>query len=357
MRYGSVCSGIEAATLAWHHLGWEPVFFSEIESFPSAVLAHHYPSVPNLGDFTTITKDSYHGSIDLLVGGTPCNSFSMAGQRRGLEDPRGDLALQFVRLARDAGARWVVWENVPGVLSSADGRDFRVLIQAFTQGGYSIAYRVLDAQYTRVPQFPRAIPQRRRRLFLVGYCGDWTIPAKVLFDGEMCGGDSTPRRCIWQDSASYAQGCTREHLYFDIRSKEHCSDAVFPTIKNSDHKGGLGVCTMFYENHAQDSRCTSIDSSMVITARAGTGGNNLPLVQECICINAEDSTGPTVGCGGFANACRAKATQCVCTHTSVRKLLPTEVEALFGMPRNYTQIPYRGKSAEQCPDSLRYKAL
>ncbi|MFZ9080998.1 MAG: DNA cytosine methyltransferase, partial [Alphaproteobacteria bacterium] len=117
MRYGSVCSGIEAATMAWHSLGWVPSFFSEIEAFPRAVLEHHYPEVPVHGDFTTIGADQY-GSIDLLVGGTPCQSFSIAGLRKGLDDDRGNLALEFLRLAQRKQPKWVVWENVPGVLSS-----------------------------------------------------------------------------------------------------------------------------------------------------------------------------------------------------------------------------------------------
>ena len=123
MRYLSVCSGIEAATAAWHPLGWEAAAFSETEAFPRAVLRHHYPDVPLHGDFTSIRGDEY-GSIGLLVGGTPCQSFSVAGLRGGLADDRGDLALQFLRLAQRARPQGVVWENVPGVLSSNGGRDF-----------------------------------------------------------------------------------------------------------------------------------------------------------------------------------------------------------------------------------------
>jgi len=123
MRYGSVCSGIEAATVAWHPLGWEPAFFSEIEPAPRSVLAYHYPDVPCHGDFTTIGADQY-GPIDLLVGGTPCQSFSVAGLRGGLDDDRGNLALEFLRLAQRKRPKWLVWENVPGVLSSNGGRDF-----------------------------------------------------------------------------------------------------------------------------------------------------------------------------------------------------------------------------------------
>ncbi|HOQ47970.1 MAG TPA: DNA cytosine methyltransferase, partial [Bryobacteraceae bacterium] len=122
MIYGSVCSGIEAATVAWEPLGFRPAWFAEIDPFCSALLSHRYPGVPNLGDFREIRAES--GPIDLLVGGTPCPSFSVAGRRGGLADPRGQLAIEFCRLAGRLRPRWVVWENVPGVLSSNGGRDF-----------------------------------------------------------------------------------------------------------------------------------------------------------------------------------------------------------------------------------------
>jgi len=186
MRYGSVCSGIEAATVAWHHLGWEPAFFSEIEAAPSAVLAHHYPEVPLHGDFTTIGKNEY-GKIDLLVGGTPCQSFSVAGLRGGLADDRGNLALEFCRLAQREQPRWIVWENVPGVLSSSGGRDFGSILGALEDLGYGLAYRVLDAQFF-------GVPQRRRRVFVVGYLGDWRRPAAVLFERHSLSGHPAPRR-------------------------------------------------------------------------------------------------------------------------------------------------------------------
>ena len=125
MRYLSVCSGVEAATVAWHGLGWQPVAFSEIEKFPSQVLAHHYPDVPNLGDMTKYKEWNFGTSgLDLLVGGTPCQSFSVAGLRKGLEDPRGNLALVYCGILDKFRPKWFVWENVPGVLSSNDGRDF-----------------------------------------------------------------------------------------------------------------------------------------------------------------------------------------------------------------------------------------
>ncbi len=186
MRYLSVCSGIEAASVAWHHLGWEPVGFSEIEPFPSEVLKHRFPEVPNYGDMTQHGSWPIRpGDIDLLIGGTPCQSFSVAGLRKGLEDPRGNLMLTYLAIAARLQPRWVVWENVPGVLSSNRGRDFATFLSALGQLGYGWAYRVLDAQYVRVGRWPRAVPQRRRRVFVVGRllergAGDWTAAAEVL---------------------------------------------------------------------------------------------------------------------------------------------------------------------------------
>ena len=185
MRYLSVCSGVEAASVAWHPLGWEPVGFSEIESFPAAVLAHHYPTVPNFGDLTKHeTWPLASGSVELLVGGTPCQAFSVAGKRAGLDDPRGQLMLAYLDLAGRLRPRWIVWENVPGVLSSNGGRDFGAFLGGLEQLGYGWAYRVLDAQWVRTQRHPRAVPQRRRRVFVVGCLGDSASAAAVLFERE-----------------------------------------------------------------------------------------------------------------------------------------------------------------------------
>ncbi len=193
MKYLSVCSGIEAATMAWHPLGWEPVAFSEIEKFPSQVLAHHYPDVPNWGDMTKF-QEWPDADVDLLVGGTPCQSFSVAGLRKGLADPRGNLMLTYLAIARRYQPRWLVWENVPGVLSSNKGRDFAAFIRGLEECGYHAAWRVLDAQYVRVDGFARAVPQRRRRVFVVGYLGDWRRAAAVLFEREGMHGHPAPSR-------------------------------------------------------------------------------------------------------------------------------------------------------------------
>jgi len=186
LRYLSVCSGIEAATVAWHPLGWTAAAYSEIEKFPSQVLAHHYPDVPNVGDMTKF-KEWNIGSIDLLVGGTPCQSFSVAGLRKGLDDPRGNLMLTFLAIADQYRPRWLVWENVPGVLSSNGGKDFGTFLGALGELGYGFAYRILDAQYF-------GVAQRRRRVFVVGHLGDWRAAAAVLFERHSLSGDSAPSR-------------------------------------------------------------------------------------------------------------------------------------------------------------------
>jgi DNA (cytosine-5)-methyltransferase 1 len=186
LRYGSVCSGIEAASVAWKPLGWRASFVSEIEPFPRAVLSHHQPETPLHGDFTTIQAGQYE-PIDLLVGGTPCQSFSIAGLRGGLDDDRGNLALEYLRLADRLRPRWLVWENVPGVLSSNGGRDFGAILGGMVELGYGVAYRVLDAQHF-------GVAQRRRRVFVVGYLGDWRRAAAVLFERESLSGHPAPRR-------------------------------------------------------------------------------------------------------------------------------------------------------------------
>jgi DNA (cytosine-5)-methyltransferase 1 len=187
LNYLSVCSGIEAATVGWHHMGWNPIAFSEIEKFPSQVLAHHYPNVPNLGDMTKYKEWELSEPIDILVGGTPCQSFSVAGLRKGLDDPRGNLALTYVGILDKFRPKWCIWENVPGVLSSGGGRDFGSFLGALGEVGYGWAYRVLDAQYF-------GVPQRRRRVFVVGCLGDWRSAAEVLFDPHSLSGNTKKGR-------------------------------------------------------------------------------------------------------------------------------------------------------------------
>ena len=200
LRYLSVCSGMEAASVAWHPLGWTPVGFSEIEPFPCAILKHRFPNTPNYGSLTEYKQWPLEpGAIDLLVGGTPCQSFSVAGLRKGLDDPRGNLALVFLGLADKLKPRWIVWENVPGVLSSNGGRDLGSFLGALVQLGYGFAMRVLDAQHF-------GVPQRRRRVFVVACLGDWRAPAEVLLESDCVRRDTKKGRAKGQSVAASVEG-------------------------------------------------------------------------------------------------------------------------------------------------------
>ena len=208
IRYLDVCSGYSAFTLASAGLGFRCVGYSEIEAFPRAVLEQRHGAVPVewdhrfvpgsnttplFGDFTKI-ENHHVGPVDLLAGGTPCQAFSVAGKRLGLDDPRGNLTLEFLALARRVRARWLVWENVPGFLSHDSGRTMGTFLRLLGELGYGWAYRVLDAQYVRVDGHEGAVPQRRRRLFVVAHLGDAAGPAAVLFERESLRGDPAPRR-------------------------------------------------------------------------------------------------------------------------------------------------------------------
>jgi len=358
MRYLSVCSGIEAATCAWHPLGWEPVAFSEIEQFPSEVLKYHYPHVPNLGDMTKFEEWNL-GAIDLLVGGTPCQSFSVAGLRKGLDDPRGNLMLTYLAIARKHRPRWLVWENVPGVLSSNGGQDFASLLRGLDELGYGWAYRVLDAQYVRTQQFPRAVPQRRSRVFVVGYLGDWHRAAAVLFERSCLSGNSPPSRAKKQSPASNPEGSLRTGnrlqafgAYVDdgtasaMKARDFrdatdlitepvmvhgtqdpiTSDVAFPLATNQGQENAL-----VYEYHPADSRVKDMGNvCQTMTQRWGTGGGNVPV---------------TIVNGTVSVALASMA---------VRRLTPIECERLQGFRDGYTEVPWRGKST---PDGLRYRAL
>jgi DNA (cytosine-5)-methyltransferase 1 len=256
MRYLSVCSGVEAATVAWHGLGWQPVAFSEIEKFPSQVLAHHYPDVPNLGDMTKYKEwDFGTTGLDLLVGGTPCQSFSVAGLRKGIEDPRGNLALVYCGILDKFRPKWFVWENVPGVLSSGGGRDFGSLLGAMAELGYSCAYRVLDAQYF-------GVPQRRKRVFIVGHLGDWRNPAKVLFESDSLLRDTKKVRKTRQEPTSSA-----------IPSVANCIQTTCHDYSRAD-----GFNMIAFENSRRDGVRLYNDKTNTLQAFAGTGGGNGPCV-------------------------------------------------------------------------------
>lgn len=187
MNYLSVCSGIEATSVAWMPIGWTPVAFSEIEPFACSLLAHHYPEVPNMGDITCIDGRQFLNSVDILVGGTPCQGFSIAGKRGGLQDARSGLARHFVRLIRECRPRLFLWENVCGALSTHGGRDFGTLIRALAECGYCVGWRVFDAQFF-------GVPQRRRRVFVIGHSGSGRAVAEILFERQGLCGTAAARR-------------------------------------------------------------------------------------------------------------------------------------------------------------------
>ena len=332
MRYLSVCSGIEAASVAWHPLGWTPVAFSEIEPFPSAVLAHRYPHVPNFGDMTNHAAWPIQpGDIDLLVGGTPCQSFSVAGLRRGLSDPRGGLMLTYLEIARRLRPRWIVWENVPGVLSSGRGRDFGSFVGALGELGYGWAYRVLDSQWVRTHGHPRAVPQRRRRVFVVGCLGDGRSPAEVLFERESVFRDSSPRRAKGEGSAADAEGCAG-------------------TVSSKWAKGTGGPAESWVaaeqSNTINGWDVGERDTHAVAHAFYSTGGTHG--------VNRHPEVSPAVKVG---SALGIPSPPAVARAMTVRRLTPRECERLQGFPDDWTLIPWRGKPADQCADGPRYKAL
>ena len=281
MTYLSVCSGIEAASVAWEPLGFKPIGFAEIEPFPCELLKQKYPAVKNYGDITQYEKWNI-GQFDILVGGTPCQSFSIAGKRGGTADERGALMYAYLGIVEAYRPRWIVWENVPGVLSSNSGYDFTSFLAGLEECGYGWAYRVLDAQYF-------GVPQRRRRVFVVGHIDNRTdLAAEVLFEPQgVCGNIAAGSETQKETTAFIGKGVN----YF--------------------RRGGN------FKYH-KDKKAATLRNS------AASDCFDLVLARE---------------------------------KKYIRRLTPLECERLQGFPDNYTQIEWRGKPAEQCPDSLRYKAI
>jgi DNA (cytosine-5)-methyltransferase 1 len=275
MKYLSLCSGIEAATVAWHPLGWEAVAYSEIERFPSEVLAHHYPSTPNLGDMTKFKEWNFESDVDLLVGGTPCQSFSVAGLRKGLDDPRGNLMLTYLAIADKYKPKWIVWENVPGVLSSNGGKDFGVFLGALGELGYGFAYRILDAQYF-------GVAQRRRRVFVVGYLGDWRLAAAVLFERHSLSGNPAPSR----EKRQAVAGTIASRFGISRNNHEECVtwpaeisstlDTTFGTKQGLENQHVNAGCPMFVPAHTFSTpaigHIVNDEISSTITKNTGAGG-------------------------------------------------------------------------------------
>ena len=369
MRYGSVCSGIEAATAAWHSLGWEPAWFSEIEPFPSAVLKHHYPTVPNYGDMTKF-EEWPDEPINLLVGGTPCQSFSVAGLRRGLADPRGNLMLTYLAIAQRHRPQWLVWENVPGVLSSNGGRDFGTFLGALGELGYGFAYRVLDAQWF-------GVAQRRRRVFVIGYLGDWQRAAEVLFESESVCRNPAPSREKRQDVA----GTIAARFGISRNNHEECvAQTLLARREGFDLELETSVVapTLQANDGAKWGSNQWIDEGKAIVQPIGFGAQmsnpqtDVNLMQTLNAKNPMAVAQPYVGGVDYENNAHTmdeptgpllkgsptgggRPLPAIATAMQVRRLTPVECERLQGFSDNYTNIPWR-KSAES-PDGPRYKAL
>ena len=390
MKYLSVCSGIEAASVAWKSLGWRPFAFSEVDAFPCAVLAHHYPEVPNLGDMTCF-KEWPDADVDVLVGGTPCQSFSVAGLRKGLADPRGNLMLTYGAIARRYRPRWLVWENVPGVLSSNGGRDFGTFLGMLGELRYGFAYRVLDAQFF-------GVAQRRRRVFVVGCLGDWRSAAAVLFERSCLSGDTAPSREAGEGAAGTIAGGARKRGGYS-------TDDVPITESVITMAHGQGGAEIGYDrgptltcNHeapiaAYPATAHTLRGEGFDASEDGTG-RGTPLVPVAFsCKDHGADAGPLsptlramghgashANAGGqvavamadpvpplMARSSRGGAQTLSPGHQTdghmvadamqVRRLTPRECERLQGFPDDYTLIPWRKKPATECPDGPRYKAL
>jgi DNA (cytosine-5)-methyltransferase 1 len=360
VNYLSVCSGIEAATVAWHDIGWKPIGFSEIEKFPSQLLQHHYPNVTNYGDMTKFKEWNINDTVGLLVGGTPCQSFSVAGLRKGLEDPRGNLMLTYLGIADHFKPKWLLWENVPGVLSSNGGEDFACLLKGMAELGYGFAYRVLDAQHFRVPQ-------RRRRVFVVGCLGDWRSAAKVLFESESLCRDITPSRnkgkeianCLTKSPSSYSS-------YNPARSEGNAVISYNITFcdANGTRKdrpnGGLYVNETNISNtltranvgtYAVDTYNGTIQGDVTATLTTTGGGISSGLsVMVSTFKSTADCLTAAYGTKWNGNASATNGSLFAKQNMRVRRLTPKECERLQGFPDNYTNTPTSS-------DTTRYKAL
>lgn len=296
MRYISLFSGIEACSVGWHHMGWTPVAFADFDAFASAVLEYHYPTVSNLGDVTKVNWHEYRGKAEIVVGGSPCQSFSIAGKKLGMDDPRGNLALHYLRVVGAVQPKWFIYENVPGLLSSNEGEDFATFLREVAKLGYGFAYRVLDAQHF-------GVPQRRRRVFVVGCAdGDWRSAAAILFDEKSLCGDSYESKKKKRKTSLFSEGSVRE--------------------ESGDLEKGIDKKIIHAEKIAP-----SMSASGPPYSRTGQQVSET----QAIVVQGEEHI--------------------------VRRLTPTECERLQGFPDNYTQVPWKGKPRENCPDAPRYMAL
>lgn len=369
MRYGSLCSGIEAASVAWEPLGWQPAWFAEIEPFPCAVLAHHWPHVHNHGDMTLLVGKILSGEIeapDILVGGTPCQAFSVAGLRGSLDDERGNLtlvlirildAIDFIRARNGQPPCILIWENVPGVLNTKDNA-FGCFLgglageslplepagQKWANAGCvlghkrRIAWRILDAQYF-------GVPQRRRRVFLIASAGSLR-PAEILFERQGEAGDFGAGTETREDPAAFIEGSFGTYR----------QSAVGGTVKASGGALQGGSETLLVV-HGRQTPCTS-DKAFTLDCQHN-GNTNVVCIHGNIIGRQLHNGGNGTGAiqDGTSYTLTATDRHAVSDGLQVRRLMPVECERLQGFPAGHTQIPWRGKSAADCPDSLRYKAI
>lgn len=420
--YGSVCSGIEAASVAWEPLGWTPVWFAEVDKFPSEVLVHHWPQVENLGDMTKIRDRIVSSDVvapDVLVGGTPCQAFSVAGLRNSLEDDRGQLTLEFVRLADAIDKRRtstgldqsiIVWENVPGVLNTKDNAfgcflgalageecELQPAGKKWSNAGCvfgpkrAIAWRILDAQHF-------GVAQRRRRVFVVASARAGFDPAEVLFEREGLRRDTPPSREARKEAAGDAGTSASVTIkgFNKQRLGEYSPEDIGSTCAARDYKDATDLVVMTCATKQQAMTCEDNLASTLgandykepqavfsipgnwIGRKPENGGNAVePMHDVAPCQTATDRHGVAYA---FAENSRAElrleggdgsrtgsistgggkpgqGAPCVLIEMAVRRLTPIECERLQGFPDNHTQIPWRGKPASECPDGPRYKAL
>jgi DNA (cytosine-5)-methyltransferase 1 len=413
MRFGSVCSGIEAASVAWNPLGWDAAWFSEIEKFPCAVLQHHYPTVPNYGDMSLLPQRVLSGEVeapDLLCGGTPCQAFSVAGLRKSLEDARGNLSLKFCELAnaidnvrsvRSIKPAIVFWENVPGVLNTNDNA-FGCFLGALAgeneplvpPGGRwsnagcvfgpqrAVAWRVLDAQYF-------GVAQRRRRVFVVASARDDIDPTKILFEFDGVRRDSAPSRKAGERVAPTIAGCSNgggsNGPGRDIDSVESLQPyPIANTLTARMHKGinstvdegQTPVVTHSLRGEGFDASedGTGRGTPLVPVAMRESGQGYWMQDDIAGTLRAEGEDRPSrpshvIGvpvafhpkqdpisihphCIGRApESGQGDPSFLIPNAMQVRRLTPTECERLQGFPDNYTNIK------DKCPDGPRYKAL
>ncbi|WP_118813754.1 DNA cytosine methyltransferase [Haemophilus haemolyticus] len=399
--YGSICSGIEAVSVAWKGLG-KPLWFSEIEPFPCAVLTYHYPNIPNLGDMTSLPQKIINREIpapDVLVGGTPCQAFSVAGLRNSLDDERGNLtltlihileAIDYVRFQDDKPPCILLWENVPGVLSTKDnafGHLLAGLVQEreplqptgakWSNAGYvhssrTIAWRILDAQYF-------GLAQRRKRVFLVASARERSV-AQILFERKSLCGDIETGESAEKNITAYTESSFGTYIRSALGGVVTASGGAlgsgsetlvvhgtqdpiisYTTAHCLGRNGGRENILFDIAHRSDVVRIQDDDTTPTLTARMGTGGNNIP----CIAL-AGNTIGRQPHNGGNGNGFDDSGVSYTLTTTdvhgvfnglTVRKLTPSECEKLQGFPPGYTQIPYRNKLANDCPDSPRYKAI